>query len=499
MDTHIGKSAFVAEIEAGLIAGGPKKLLIGGKWIDPVSGGNFPTINPATGEVLAHIAEGGAQDIDLAVAAARKALNGPWGRFTPFERQELILKFCDAIEANWDELCLLDTLEMGAPYGRSRREIIGRLRFCAGLATALHGETIATSVPGEAFAYTLKEPVGVVGAIIPWNGPLPATIWKLGPVLATGCALVLKPAEEASLTALRLGELLLDIGLPPGVINIVTGFGETAGAALANHPDVDKVAFTGSNETGRHIVRASASNMKRLSLELGGKSPHIIFADADLEAAARSAAMGVFANSGQVCCAGTRVFIEKPIYDEFVARVAEIARHLKVGNGLDPATEIGPLVSSQQLDRVTSYLEIGKREGAEVLAGGGRLTEGALGKGFFVQPTVFANVGDSMRIATEEIFGPVLSAIPFTEFDEVVARANDTRFGLAAGVWTRDLSKAHRIAARIRAGSVWINCYNIFDAALPFGGYRESGYGRESGIQQLEEYMQVKAVTIQVG
>ncbi len=496
MDSLISTRPDFAAIQKRLLDGGPKKLLIGGKWVDAASGKTFPTINPATGEVIALLAEGDKVDADRAVAAARAAFEGPWRRFTPFERQELLLKYSDIIEQHWDELCLLDTLEMGAPYGRDRVQIVGRLRFCAGLATLLHGETIAPSLPGEMFAYTVKEPVGVVAAIIPWNGPLPATIWKIGPVLATGCALVLKPAEEASLTGLRLAELALEAGVPPGVINVVTGFGETAGAALSSHMDVDKVAFTGSNETGQHIVRASAGNMKRVSLELGGKSPHIIFADADLDAAAHSAAMGVFANTGQVCCAGTRVFIEKPIYDSFVGKVAEIARSLKVGNGLDPATQIGPLVSAQQMKRVTGYLEIGKQEGAELLAGGGRLTEGDYAKGFFVPPTVFADVKDSMRIAREEIFGPVLSAIPFTDFDEVVERANDTRFGLGSGVWTRDLSKAHRIASRIRAGSVWVNCYNIFDAAIPFGGFKESGYGRESGIQQLQQYLETKAVAI---
>jgi aldehyde dehydrogenase (NAD+) len=491
-------AARVAEIKARLGKQSPTQLLIDGEWRAASSGECFATLNPATGETLAQIGVGDARDIDLAVTSARRAFEGPWHDFTPFARQELLLRFGDLIDAHWDELCLLDTLEMGAPFGHDRQQIIGRLRFCAGLATALHGETIATSVPGEVFAYTRKEPIGVVGAIIPWNGPLPATLWKLGPVLATGCTLVLKPAEEASLTALRLGELALQAGVPPGVINIVTGYGETAGAALAAHPDVDKIAFTGSSATGRLIVQASAGNIKRLSLELGGKSPHIIFADADLDAAAQAAAMGVFANCGQICCAGTRVFIEQSIYQQVVERIAAIAKRLRVGNGLDPATQMGPLVSAQQLERVQSYVDIGQQQGATVVAGGARLTEGALADGYFMQPTVFANVTDSMRIAREEIFGPVLSAIAFSDFDAVVRRANDTRFGLGAGVWTRDLSIAHRVAARLHAGSVWINSYNIFDPALPFGGYRESGYGRESGIEQLQEYLQVKAVSIRL-
>jgi aldehyde dehydrogenase (NAD+) len=336
----------------------------------------------------------------------------------------------------------------------------------------------------------------VVGAIIPWNGPLAATIWKIGPALATGCTVVLKPAEEAPLTALRLGELLLEAGVPEGVVNVVPGYGETAGAALASHMDVDKIAFTGSYLTGQKIIQASAGNLKRVSLELGGKSPDIVFADADLAATVPGAAMAVFSNSGQICSAGTRLFVEKRIYDEFVGQVGEFGRGLKVGNGLDPDTQIGPLVSEQQLDRVTGYLAAGKQEGARAVVGGARLTGGAMDQGFFVPPTVFADVNDDMSIAREEIFGPVISAIPFEDVDEVIQRANATPFGLGSGVWTRDVGKAHRLTRAVRAGSVWVNCYQAMDPAVPFGGYKMSGYGRESGLQQLDEYLNVKAVWI---
>jgi aldehyde dehydrogenase (NAD+) len=370
------------------------------------------------------------------------------------------------------------------------------LRYTAGWATKLTGETINLSQPGNFHAYTLREPVGVVGQIIPWNAPLMMAAWKLAPALATGCTVVLKPAEEAPLTSLRLGELCMEAGVPPGVVNVVPGFGETAGAALASHPGVDKVAFTGSHVTGQSIVRASAGNLKRVSLELGGKSPDIVFADADLEAAVPGAAMAVFANSGQICSAGTRLFVEQKVYDEFVGKVAEFGKNLRVGNGLDPETQIGPLVSAQQLERVTGYLDVGAKEGANALTGGARLTEGPLAKGYFVPPTVFANVNDNMRIAQEEIFGPVISAIPFKDTDDLVARANSTMFGLGSGVWTRDVSKAHRMAKAIRAGSVWVNCYQAMDPAVPFGGYKMSGYGRESGQQHLEEYLNVKAVWI---
>jgi aldehyde dehydrogenase (NAD+) len=476
-----------------------KRLLIAGRCVEAASGKTFESRNPATDELLAHVAEGGAEDIVRAVAAARRAFDGPWRKVKPYERQQMLLKLADLVERHFEELSLLDTLDMGAPISRTlgnRRRVLGMLRYYAGMATALHGETIDNSLPGEIFSYTLKEPVGVVGAIIPWNGPLGASIWKIGPALATGCTIVLKPAEEAPLTALRLGELILEAGIPEGVVNIVPGYGETAGAALAAHPGVDKVAFTGSHLTGQKIIQASAGNLKRVSLELGGKSPDIVFADADLETAAAGAGMAVFANSGQICSAGTRLFVERRIYDEFTGRVAEFGKGLQVGAGIDPKTQIGPLVSEQQLDRVTDYLSLGKREGARALSGGDRLTEGALAKGYFVPPTVFADVRDDMRIAQEEIFGPVLSAIPFNDVDEVVERANATPFGLGSGVWTRDVNKAHRLAKGIRAGSVWVNCYQAMDPAVPFGGYKMSGYGRESGLQHLEEYLNVKAVWI---
>jgi aldehyde dehydrogenase (NAD+) len=476
-----------------------KKLLIGGEWMDAASGKRFESRNPATGELLATVAEGEAEDINRAVAAARKAFEGPWNKFKPYERQQVLLRLADLVERHFDELSALDTLDMGAPISRTRGtrlRVLGMLRYYAGQATSIHGETIANSLPGEIFSYTLKEPVGVVGAIIPWNGPLGASIWKIGPVLATGCTVVLKPAEEAPLTALRLGELVLEAGVPAGVVNIVPGYGETAGAALAAHPDVDKVAFTGSHITGQSIIRASAGNLKRVSLELGGKSPDIVFADADIELAVPGAAMAVFANSGQICSAGTRLFVEQRIYDEFVDRVAQFGSGLRVGNGLDPETQIGPLVSEQQLERVTGYLSLGRQEGARAIAGGERLTEGPLAQGYFVPPTVFADVQDDMRIAKEEIFGPVLSAIAFKDPDDLVRRANGTMFGLGSGVWTRDVRKAHHFAKAIRAGSVWVNCYQAMDPAVPFGGYKMSGYGRESGPQHVEEYLNVKAVWI---
>jgi aldehyde dehydrogenase (NAD+) len=481
--------------------GQPKRLFIDGRSVAARSGKTFDTVNPATGLRLAQVAEGGAADIDDAVAAARRALEqGPWARFKPFDRQQVMLKLADLIERHYDELALLDTLDMGGPISRTllgRRRGVGLLRYYAGLATAIQGDTIPNSAAGDIFSCTLKEPVGVVGAINPWNGPIGLAIWKLCPVLATGCTLVLKPAEQAPLSPLRLAELAREAGLPDGVFNVVTGFAE-AGAALAAHPGVDKIAFTGSTEVGQKIVRAAAGNLKRMSMELGGKSPNIVFADADLDAAVPGAAMAVFQNSGQICSAGTRLYVQRPVYEDFVARVAAYAKTLRVGDPLDPETQLGPVVSAEQLDRVCGYLAAGHEQGASALAGGQRLTQGALAEGFFVAPTVFAGVQDGMRIAREEIFGPVLSALPFDDLDEVVARANDSPYGLGAGVWSRDVRTVHRVARSLRTGTVWANCYQVMDPAIPFGGYKMSGFGRESGIEHVQEYVQTKAVVLKL-
>lgn len=479
--------------------GRTKQLLIDGAWVDARSGQTFTSVNPSTGEVIATVSEGGREDVDRAVTAARRAFEGPWSKFKPAERQNLLLKFADLVDTHFERLAVLDTLDMGGPIARTmlgRQRTVNLLRYHAGRATGIHGQTTGTSIPGEYATFTLKEPVGVVGAIIPWNNPIGSTCGKIGAALATGCTLVLKPAEESPLSALYLGQLCMEAGVPPGVVNIVTGDGEVTGNALASHMDVDKVAFTGSHVTGQKIVQASAGNLKRLALELGGKSPDIVFADADLEAAVPGAAMAVFMNSGQICAAGTRMFVEDSIYEEFTERVAAYSRTLKVGNSMDNDTQIGPLVSTEQLSRVTGYLDIGKGEGARLLSGGVRLSAGDLGSGYFVAPTVFGEVQDSMRIAQEEIFGPVISAIRFEGIDEVIARANRTHFGLASGVWTRDIGKAHKLARSLRAGTVWINCYNLADPSMPFGGYKMSGYGRERGDQHIEEHLQVKSVWI---
>src|SRR5271163_3739149 len=481
----------------------PRQLFINGQWVDAAAGRTFETPNPATGETLAHIAEGDSEDINRAVRAARAAFDdGPWSRMTPSERGRIIWRIGDLILDHVDELAQLETLDNGKPLGVARGADVplaaDLFHYMAGLATKIEGNSINISVPyapGANFhAYTLREPIGVVGQIIPWNFPLLMAAWKLGPALAAGNCVVLKPAEQTPLSALRLGELIAEAGVPDGVVNVVTGFGESAGAALAAHDDVDKVAFTGSTEVGRLIVAASgASNLKKLTLELGGKSPNIVFDDAG-PAAIEGAANAIFFNHGQCCVAGSRLYVQRGRFDEVVDGVAQIAKSIKMGPGMEPGTQMGPLVSDEQFRRVTGFLESGKADGATALAGGGRFGD----RGYFVEPTVLTNTRPEMQVVREEIFGPVLVAAPFADLDEIAAVANDSEYGLGAGIWTKDIGKAHALAKKLRAGTVWINCYNVFDAALPFGGYKQSGWGREMGHEALHAYTEVKAVTTQL-
>jgi phenylacetaldehyde dehydrogenase len=481
----------------------PRKMLINGEWTESASNKTFPTYNPATGEVLVEVAEGDKEDINRAVSAARAAFEkGAWFRMTPSERGRAIWKLADLIEEHSEEFALLETLDNGKPLTVSRAADVplaaDLFRYMAGWATKIEGSTIPISVPytpgAKYLAYTLREPIGVVGQIIPWNFSLLMAAWKLGPALATGCTVVLKPAEQTPLSVLKLGELIAEAGIPDGVINIVPGFGETAGTALASHPDVDKVAFTGSTEVGKIILQAAAGNLKKVSLELGGKSPNVVFKDADLDVAIQGAASAIFFNHGQCCCAGSRLYVEEEIFDRVVEGIAEQASKIKVGPGLDPSTEMGPLVSHDQLSRVCGYLESGFSEGARAVVGGRRLGE----TGYFVEPTVLVDTKPEMKVVQEEIFGPVVAATPFRDTEEIVPAANDTIYGLAAGVWTKDITKAHQLAGELRAGTVWVNCYNIFDAALPFGGYKQSGWGREMGKDALELYTEVKAVCTRI-
>jgi phenylacetaldehyde dehydrogenase len=479
--------------------GAPRQLFINGQWADAASGKMFETPNPATGETLARVAEGDAEDIDRAVRAARRAFEeGPWSRMTPSERGRIIWRIGDLILEHLDELAQLESLDNGKPFAVARAADVALaadlFHYMAGWATKIEGNTINISVPympGANFhSYTLREPLGVVGQIIPWNFPLLMAAWKIGPALATGNCVVLKPAEQTPLTALRLAGLIAEAGMPDGVVNVVSGFGETAGAALAAHNDVDKVAFTGSTEVGKLILRAAAGNLKKLTLELGGKSPNVVFDDAG-PAAVEGAANAIFFNHGQCCVAGSRLYVQRGRFDEVVDGVAEIAKSIKMGSGMESGTQMGPLVSDEQLRRVTGFLDSGKAEGATALAGGGRYGD----RGYFVEPTVLTNTRPDMQVVREEIFGPVLVAAPFTDLDEIAAVANDSEYGLGAGIWTSDISKAHALAKKIRAGTIWINCYNVFDAALPFGGYKQSGWGREMGHEVLNAYTEVKAVT----
>ena len=476
-----------------------QKLFINGKWVNSISGKTFATLNPSTGQEICQVAEADSADVDLAVKAARKAFeSGPWKKMSAAERGRRINKLADLMEQNLPELAALESLDNGKPLRDSLNAdlplSIKAYRYYAGWCDKTHGKTIP--VEGEYFCYTKHEPVGVVGQIIPWNFPLLMTAWKWAPALATGCTIVLKHAEQTPLTALRMAALAQEADIPDGVINVVPGFGPTAGAAITSHMDIDKVAFTGEGSTGQLVMQAAAkSNLKRVSLELGGKSPNVVFADADLDAAVEGAYFGLFFNQGQCCCAGSRLFVEEKIHDAFVEKLVARAKKQRIGDPFDMATTQGPQISQEQCDRIMGYIDIGISEGANLLSGGKRVGN----KGYFIQPTIFDGVKDNMRIAKEEIFGPVMNILKFKDVDEVVQRGNKTFYGLAAAIWTKDITKAHRLANSLRAGTVWVNCYDVFDAAAPFGGFKMSGIGRELGEYALSLYTEVKTVYINLG
>jgi phenylacetaldehyde dehydrogenase len=474
------------------------RMLIGGKFVNAASGKTFPVYDPATGEVITQVPEAESADVDAAVHAARKAFDeGAWPRMTASQRGRLLWKLADLLEANLEEFAELESIDNGKPLAVARAAdvplAVDLFRYMAGWATKITGSTIPISMPSEYLSYTLREPVGVVAQIIPWNFPLLMAAWKLGPALATGCTVVLKVAEQTPLSGLRLAELIHEAGFPEGVVNVLTGYGEGAGAPLAAHDLVDKVAFTGSTEVGKLILKAATGNLKKVTLELGGKSPSVVFPDADLKRAISGTASAIFFNQGQCCCAGSRLFVHEKIFDQVVEGVSAIAGKIRIGSGLDPKTQMGPLVSDEQFRRVTGYIESGLKEGAKATIGGKR--EGD--RGYFVQPTVLVDTTPEMQVVREEIFGPVVCAQRFSDedLDQIARQANDSIFGLAASVWTSNLSIAHKMARRIRSGTVWINCHNVFDAALPFGGYKQSGWGREMGAEVLNNYTEVKAVT----
>ena len=477
----------------------PGKLIINGEAVDAASGKTFTTVNPATEEPICAVAEAGAEDVDRAVKAARAAFDsGPWSKMKTSERQRLLWKWSELIEKNADEIARLETLDNGKPIFEARLVdipmVVNTFQYFAGWATKIAGETLP--VNPAYFTYTLREPIGVIGAIIPWNFPMIMTGWKTAPALAAGNTVVLKPAELTPLSAIRIGELAIEAGLPPGVFNVVPGKGSIAGEAMVKHPMIDKISFTGSTQVGRHIMKSAADTMKKLTLELGGKSPNIIFADADLDAALRGATMGIFYGKGEVCAAGSRLLVESSIYDDFVVKLAERAKKMLPSDPLDPKSRLGSLVSQEQLTKVLGYVESGRKEGARVIAGGER--QPVNGKGWFMQATVLDGVENTMRVAQEEIFGPVLSVIRFDGVDDAIAKANAIDFGLAAGIWTQNVKKAHAVARRIQAGTVWVNTYNFYDAGMPFGGYKQSGFGRDLGPECLRDVTQTKSVWVSV-
>lgn len=471
------------------------ECFIDGQWRPALSGKTFETINPATEEVICEVAEGDKEDVDAAVKAARHALeNGPWSRMDARDRGRCMYRLADLIEQDIDELAALETLDNGKPIRESRNAdlplVIDCLRYYAGFADKIQGSTIP--VRGNYFTYTRREPIGVAGQIIPWNFPMLMVAWKWGPALAAGCTIVMKPAEQTPLSCLRLAQLAKEAGIPDGVINVVPGFGPTAGAAVVKHPGVDKIAFTGEHRTAQIIMREAADTLKRLTFELGGKSPNVVMDDADLDKAAQGAYIGLFLNQGQCCCAGSRVFVHKKVHGEFVEKLQRLAQNRRVGNPFAADTEQGPQVDKAQFDKIMSYIDKGHQEGAKCVAGGARAGD----VGYFVQPTVFDGVSDSMSIATDEIFGPVMSILTFDDWEDLIKRANHTFYGLAAAIWTRDIGKAHQFAKRVRAGTVWVNCYDVFDAAAPFGGFKMSGQGRELGEEGLKAYTESKTVTV---